>query len=71
MPLTALTYGYLPHREGLRVCRVDMHAQEDDDGLAAKRTTALVAAMQTLMDIECACGRAHIPPETVMHCQVQ
>ena len=31
-----------------------MHAQDDDDGPAAKRASALVTAMQTLMDIECA-----------------
>ena len=31
-----------------------MHAQDDDDGPAAKRAAALVTAMQTLMDIECA-----------------
>ena len=61
----------IPHREELRVCRLDMHAQEDDDGSAAKRTTALVAAMQTLMDIECACGCAQSPSETVMHCRTQ
>lgn len=36
------------------VCRVDMHAQDDDDGPAAKRASELVTAMQTLMDIECA-----------------
>ncbi len=33
---------------------VDMHAQDDDGGPAAARASALVTAMQTLMDIECA-----------------
>ncbi|KAK9833473.1 hypothetical protein WJX81_008147 [Elliptochloris bilobata] len=37
---------------GTAVFGVDMHAQDDDDGPAAKRSTALVTAMQTLMDIE-------------------
>ena len=39
--------------QNFTLCRVDMHAQDDDDGPAAKRASALVTAMQTLMDIEC------------------
>jgi len=50
-----------------------MHAQDEEGSPAAQRASALVTAMQTLMDIECArrTRAAHARPLQLLRCRSQ